>query len=75
MRPIGTMDEVRGKLALRGWRSLAAWAVANGYLPGTVRRAVYDWGHRADREPHGGINRQIIRDLRRELGEESGDGH
>ncbi|OIO78601.1 MAG: hypothetical protein COS39_06600 [Hydrogenophilales bacterium CG03_land_8_20_14_0_80_62_28] len=61
------MDQVRGKLALRGWRSLSAWALAHGYLPVTARRAVYDWGMRDDHEPLGGIKRAIMRDLRRTL--------
>lgn len=70
MKPIGDVNEVRAKLLMRGWRSLSAWAVAHGYLPGTVRRAVYDWGPRAER-PWGGINRQIMADLRKTLAEDA----
>ncbi len=69
MKRLGTVTEVRGRLALKGYRSLSAWARAHGYLPVTVRRAVYDWGERDDREPLGGIKRAIMRDLRRTLDE------
>lgn len=70
MKKLGDMNEVREKLRARGWSSVAAWARAHGYLPVTVRRTVYDWGGRADRDPLGGIGRQIVRDLRRTLGEQ-----
>ena len=70
MEAIGDMNTVRAKLLMRGWRSLSAWAIAHGYLPVTARRAVYDWGMRTER-PHGGINRQIIADLRKTLEEEA----
>lgn len=66
MKPIGDMNTVRAKLMLRGWRSLSAWASAHGYLPGTALRAVHDWGQCSDR-PWGGINRQIIADLRKTI--------
>lgn len=68
MKPIGDTNTVRAKLLMAGWRSLSAWAIAHGYMPKTVWRAVADWGQRTDR-PLGGINRQIMRDLRRTLGE------
>lgn len=68
MKPIGDMNAVRAKLLLAGWRSLSAWAAAHGHNPKTVWRTVTDWGRREDR-PLGGINRQIMRDLRRTLGE------
>ncbi len=67
------MQEVRAALIMRGWHSVAAWAVAHGYMPITVRRYIYDWWHRTDREPLGGIARQIGKDLRAEIGEESDD--
>jgi len=66
MQTIGDMNTVRAQVMLRGYRSLAAWAVAHGYLPVTVRRVVYDWGQRPDR-PHGGIGRQVILDLKKTL--------
>lgn len=61
------MREVRAALILRGWHSVAEWAAAHGFVPITVRRAIYDWWHRTDREPLGGINRQIIAALRAEV--------
>jgi hypothetical protein len=70
MKQLGDMNEVKTKLQARGWSSVAAWARAHGYLPVTVRRTVYDWGRRVDRDPLGGIGRQIIRDLRRTLDEQ-----
>lgn len=60
------MREVQAVLLKRGWRSVQAWAVANGFLPVTARRVIYDWWHRTDRLPHGGIGRQIIQALREE---------
>lgn len=67
MKAIGTTDEVKARLMLRGWRSMSAWARENGYLPVTVRMAVSIWGLRTDKEPHGGLNRQIIKKLRADL--------
>lgn len=67
MKAIGTTDEVRARLMLRGWRSTSAWARENGFLPVTVRKAVNAWGLRTDREPLGGLNRQIIKKLRADL--------
>lgn len=61
------MREVRAALIMRGWNSVAEWAVAHGFVPITVRRVIYDWWHRADREPLGGIGRQIMAALRAEL--------
>lgn len=60
------MREVKAALLLRGWPSVAAWAAAHGFMPVTVRRAVYDWWHR-DREPLGGIGRQIMAALREDV--------
>lgn len=67
MNTIGDMNTVRAQLMLAGYRSLAAWAKAHGYLPVTVRRVIYDWGQRPE-TPHGGIGRQVMRDLRATLG-------
>lgn len=69
MKPIGDMNTVRARLLMAGWRSLSAWAVAHGYSQKTAWRAVKDWGLRADR-PLGGINRQIMSDLRKTIGEQ-----
>ncbi|MCA1979834.1 MAG: hypothetical protein LDL19_11420 [Thiobacillus sp.] len=66
MTPIGDMKHVRRQLIMRGYDSVEQWARMRGFLPGTVRRVVYDWGHRAD-EPHGGLGRQIIAALRDEM--------
>lgn len=61
------MRQAKAALLLRGWRSVAEWAIANGFLPVTARRAIYDWWHRTDREPLGGINRQIMAAIKDEL--------
>jgi len=57
-------------LALRGmgWTH-RTWAAANGYKPGAVYACIRIWVPRTDRQPHGGIARQIREDLRRELGD------
>lgn len=47
------MRQVKAALLLRGWDWVAAWALANGFLSVTARRAIYDWWHRKDREPLG----------------------
>jgi len=67
MKAIGNMQQVRMQLMLRGYRSVEAWAQAHGHISASVRRAIYDWGMRSDREPHGGITRQIMSDLRATL--------
>jgi len=69
MMRIGNMYKVRAGLLLRGWPSVAAWAQAHGYLPVTVRRVIYDWGE-CDEAPHGGLGRQIKRDLEHDLSED-----
>ncbi|MEO1750692.1 hypothetical protein [Thiofaba sp. EF100] len=65
--PLGDATTVRGKLALAGYRSVAEWAIKHGIKPVTARRVIYDWGHRADREPHGGIAREVMKMLRQTL--------
>lgn len=59
---------VKAKLRKCG-KSLHAWALAHGYPPSTVYNVVQRWEHRTDRQPHGGISRQIMAELRRELEE------
>ena len=66
-KALENMRQVKAALLLRGWDSVAAWALANHFLPVTARRAIYDWWHRTDREPLGGINRQTISALRAEI--------
>lgn len=68
---IGDRTEVRGRLALAGYRSLAEWARQHGYAPVTARAVVYAWGERTDRGPHGGIARQVMADLRATLGRQA----
>jgi hypothetical protein len=46
------------------------WALAHGYRPRTVYAAIRDWVGRTDRAPLGGIKREIVRELRAELGAE-----
>lgn len=59
---------IKAKLKERG-KSLRGWAIEHGYPPRTVQLVVQRWGQRSDRQPHGGIGRQIMADLRRELEE------
>jgi gp16 family phage-associated protein len=59
---------IRTKLKERG-KTLRAWALERGYVPRTAYDVVQRWGHRTDRKPLGGISRQIMADLRRELEE------
>jgi len=66
MKPIGDFSSVRRRLMMRGWHSVEEWARCHGYMPGTARRVIYDWGLR-DKEPLGGIGRQIMAALRAEL--------
>ncbi len=70
MKAIGNMQQVRMQLMLRGYRSVEEWAQRKGHISASVRRAIYDWGQRDDREPHGGITRQIMADLRKTMAEE-----
>jgi hypothetical protein len=72
VEPIGEMTQVRGRLALAGYRSLSEWAEAHDIKPVTARRVIYDWGMRTDREPHGGIAREVMRKLRATLAELEG---
>jgi len=67
LKPLGNATEVRGKLALAGYRSITEWADRNGIKPVTARRVIYDWSNRTDREPHGGIARDVMRKLRSTL--------
>lgn len=70
MKAIGNMQQVRMQLMLRGYRSVEEWSQRKGHISASVRRAIYDWGQRDDREPHGGITRQIMADLRKTMEEE-----
>lgn len=69
---LGTADCIRIKLREAGYRSISSWAVSHGYKPATARRVIYVWGQRSDREPHGGIARALIRDLRHSLTTDTG---
>lgn len=60
------MSDFKAKLKQRG-KSLRGWALERGYRPGTAYMVVYRWEQRVDRAPHGGLARQIMADLRREL--------
>lgn len=59
--------DIKEQLRKRG-TSLHAWAIKNNWPPRTVYTTVERWGHREDR-PLGGIGRQIMADLKRELEE------
>jgi hypothetical protein len=59
-------SRVLDALRARG-TSARRWALERGYRPRTVYAAIRDWAHRAE-APLGGINRQVIADLRADLG-------
>lgn len=61
---IGDSVTVRGRLALLGWTSVEAWARAHGYERKMASYCIRTWGNRSDRQPHGGISRALMRDLR-----------
>lgn len=65
---MSTVEKIREELKERG-TSLQAWALRKGYVPRTVNIVVHRWAHRTDRVPHGGLSRQIMADLHRELEE------
>jgi hypothetical protein len=44
--------------------TLRAWALDQGYDPGTVHRVVTRWGHRRDRRPQGVLADEILGALR-----------
>lgn len=62
--PLGDATRVRGLLAMAGYRSITAWAQAHGIKPVTARRVIYDWANRTDRDPHGGVAREVMKKLR-----------
>jgi len=62
--PLGDATRVRGLLAMAGYRSITEWANRHGIKPVTARRVIYDWANRADRDPHGGVAREVMRRLR-----------
>jgi hypothetical protein len=68
LAPLGDNTQVRGRLALLGWSSLASWSEAHGYSRAMASYVVKHWGNRADRPiPHGGIARHLMRALRQTL--------
>lgn len=67
-----TIIDYKAKLREKG-KSLRSWALAKGYPVRTVAVVVQRWGNRTDLVPHGGISRQIMAELRREL-DEGGNG-
>ena len=64
LQPLGDSTSVRGKLALAGYRSISDWAGRHGFNPVTARRVIYNWANRTDRQPLGGISRDVMRKLR-----------
>lgn len=64
---LGDATRVRGLLWLSGYRSITDWAIKHGIKPVTARRVIYDWANRTDRDPHGGIAREVMRKLRETL--------
>lgn len=60
--------DLKSKLRARKL-SLQKWALKHGYVPRTVHITAQRWWDRTDRAPHGGLARQIMADLRRDLDE------
>lgn len=67
MTCIGDMNNVRLALMLAGYRSVEQWAQKHGFLSSSVRRAIYDWGLRTDREPRGTNTQNIMAALRKTM--------
>ena len=61
-------EMIRGALLEKGYSGIADWARRHGHEERGVYYAIKRWGWRLDRTPHGGISRQIIADLRADLG-------
>lgn len=66
-QPINKAEQAKAALRQRG-TSLYAWARAHGFEERTVYRAVDLWAGRSDRVPRGRLTRQILNQLRAELG-------
>lgn len=62
-------DEIKAALRKRG-TTLSAWAIEHGYPISTAHAVVDRWAGRTDRIPLGGFARQIMSQLRDELGTE-----
>lgn len=58
---------IKKALAKDRW-NLSSWARAHRYEKRTVYQTVERWAGRTDRHPHGDISRQIMADLRAQLG-------
>ena len=67
MKPLGDTLDVYAKLVRVGYGSIKDWADKHGYKPVTVYRVIHVWGNRTDKEPHGGLAREIMRRLRETL--------
>lgn len=63
---LGNRIEVRGKLAVLGWESVAEWAEAHGYDRKLATYTVQHWANR-DTEPYGLLVRHLMRALRKTL--------
>ena len=72
MKAIGDMHNVRIALMLAGYRSVEEWAQKHGFLSTSVRRAIYDWGQRTDREPRGNNTKNIMAALRKTMASQAG---
>lgn len=60
-------ESIQAALRAQG-RSLRRWALARGYPVTSVYVAVQTWAGRVDRHPQGGQSRQILAELRADLG-------
>ena len=66
LEPLGDSKTILSRLRELGWPYYTTWARAHGYQYATVRAVVLRWG-KSTEEPHGGLGRAIMRDLRATL--------
>jgi len=63
---MNTVKGLRAALRKKG-TSINDFSQRNGYNYRTVCVVAQRWWHRDDREPHGGIARSILKDLKHEV--------
>ncbi|MER2527432.1 MAG: hypothetical protein ABTR07_05845 [Candidatus Competibacter denitrificans] len=62
--------EIKRRLKDKGL-SLRQWSLAHGFNEHTANTTLKRWGGRKDRAPHGGISREIMNKLRKEVKQEA----
>lgn len=67
--PLVSREAYEASLKLLGWGTPARWAKSRGYNPATVRLTLKTWAGR-NRRPHGGLGREILAALERDIREQ-----